>query len=123
MAETVAYGTYTWPNWIDGLQLEAAVKLILLQITGGTIPSGGSGGGGGGGAAVTVESTAAAANGTVGAGASAISFVTSSDWSGTINGAAFPASASVSLNAPQGRSLPAVAYTRAAGTVYINAMR
>lgn len=122
MAETVAYGTYTWPNWIDGLQLEAAVKLILLQLTGGTIPSGG-GGGGGGGAAVTVESTAAAATGSVGAGATSISFVTGSTWSGTINGAAFPASASVSLSAPQGRSLPAIAYTRSAGTVYITAMR
>lgn len=36
---------YTLPAWIDRLTIEDAVKLLLLQFTGGTAPSGGGGGG------------------------------------------------------------------------------
>jgi len=83
----------------------------------------GGGSSGGGGVQRTLTSSAATASGSLAAGAKSIAIVTSSDFSGTINGAAFPAFASfnVSVDAPA-NTLPAVAYTRSAGTLYITTL-
>lgn len=56
----------------------------------------------------------------ISAGAKSISFVTSADFIGTINGASYPASASKNPTAELGKTLPAVAYTVTAGTLYID---
>ncbi len=110
---------YDLPPYIDKMSVEDAVKLILLQLTGGVAPAGG--GSSSAGPAMTAgPAVAATSSGSVAAGKNSISFVTSSDWVGTINGADFPASAAKSYNAAQGRSLPAIAYTRSAGTLYID---
>lgn len=110
---------YVLPAWIDALSEEYAIKLLLYQATGGIAP--GSGNPPVVPPAVTAgPAQAAVGNGSVPAGKRAISFVTSSDWVGTINGAAFPASAAKSYEAPVGTSLPAIAYTRSAGTLYID---
>lgn len=107
------------PAWLDALSIEYAVKLLLYQATGGVAP--GSGNPPAVPPAVTAgPAQAAITSGSVPAGKRAISFVTSSDWVGTINGAAFPASAAKSYEAPAGTSLPAIAYTRSAGTLYID---
>lgn len=83
----------------------------------------GGGGSGTAGAQRVLTSTASTSSGTVTAGAKSVSFVTSSDWSGSINGASFPASASknISVISP-GDTLPAIAYTRSAGTLYIDVL-
>lgn len=81
------------------------------------------GGGGGGGSQRTLNSSAQTTSGSVSAGAKSVSFVTSTDWSGTINGAAFPASASKNLSVINSAdTLPAIAYTRSAGTLYIDVL-
>lgn len=55
-------------------------------------------------------------------GSSSISFVTSSDFTGTINGIAFPASSNKNVTAQLGKTLPAIAYTVTAGTLYIDVL-
>lgn len=70
----------------------------------------------------TLTTTAAVATGTTAAGAKSIVFSSSSDWAGTIAGAAFPASTTITLNAPFGDTLAAVAFTRSAGTLNIFAL-
>ncbi len=109
----------TFPSWIDQLSIEYAVKCLLLYFTGGVAPPSGNPGIG---PTATLASSAATGNGSVPAGAKSVSFVTSSDWSGTINGAAFPASAAKSITPQQGSVLPAIAYTRSAGTLYIDTL-
>lgn len=69
----------------------------------------------------TIQSTAPTSGGSVTAGAKSVSFVTSSDFVGTINGAAFPASAAKSFSVPSpADTLPAIVYTISAGTLYID---
>lgn len=71
------------------------------------------------GVARTLTTTAAVASGSVAVGAKSIVFSSSSDWAGTIAGAAFPASTTVTVNAPFGDTLAAIAFTRSAGTLNI----
>lgn len=104
-------------NELDCLRIMVA-GWFGVNPTNGTIPFDPSEGGG----QLVIQSSAVTSGGTVMAGALSVSFVTSSDFSGTINGAAFPASASKSFNAPNGASLPSIAYTRSAGTLYIDAI-
>lgn len=54
------------------------------------------------------------------AGAKSISFIASTDFVGTINGTSFLAGASKSYTASLGKTLPAIAYTVTAGTLYID---
>lgn len=76
-----------------------------------------------GGSARTLTSTAATSSGTVAAGAKAVSFVTSSDWSGSVNGATRGASLAFSVSVINpADTLPAIAYIRSAGTLYIDAL-
>ncbi len=109
---------FTLPEWLDSASIEYAVKILTLYFTGGVAPASPSGPSTG--PVVTLTSSAATGNGSVPAGAKSASFVTSSDWVGTINGASFPASAAKSITPPQGSVLPAIAYTRSAGTLYID---
>lgn len=77
----------------------------------------------GGGTARTLTSSAVTSNGTVTAGAKSVCFTTSSDWSGSVNGAARAVSQTffVSVINPAD-TLPAIAYVRSAGTLYIDVM-
>ena len=83
----------------------------------------GVGGGGTVGVQRTLASSAVTTDGTVSAGAKSVSFVTSSDFSGTINGAAFLASASKNI-APisPADTIAAIPYTVSAGTIYIDVL-
>lgn len=77
------------------------------------------GGGGGGGTVRTAALTAAVASGSVTAGAKSVSFSSSSDFAGTIGGAAFGASQALVFAADGADTIGAIAYTRSAGTLYI----
>lgn len=72
------------------------------------------------GSSNTITSTAATSGSTITAGAKAVSVVFSSDFVGTFNGIARPASSAVNLGATLGKTLPAIAYTVSAGTAYID---
>lgn len=85
--------------------------------------TGGGTSGGTSGTQRTLTSTAATGSGSVAAGSKSVAFVTSSDWSGNINGVAFPASASKNISViSAGDTLPAIDYTRSAGTLYIDVL-
>lgn len=73
----------------------------------------------GGGTARTLTGTAAVLDGTVAAGARSVTFSSGSSWVGTIAGAVFPASTTVTISAPFNDTLAAIAYTRSAGTLNI----
>lgn len=60
---------------------------------------------------------AATAGATIAAGSKSITFISSSDWAGTILGVTFPASSTFTLNAPAGDTIGAVVFTRSAGTL------
>lgn len=77
----------------------------------------------GGGTARTLTSSAVTSSGTVAAGAKSVAFQTSSDWSGSVNGATRAASETfyVSVINPAD-TLPAIAYVRSAGTLTIDVM-
>jgi hypothetical protein len=64
--------------------------------------------------------TAATSSGTVAAGARQVTFVSDGTFAGTIGGATFPASQRLEMNAPLGGQLPAIAYTRSGGTLFIS---
>lgn len=121
----------TNPTYTFGQQAGQAVspmdseKHHLVEIIARLGALGGGGAAGGSGSSSLTEMTAgpaqaAVTDGFVPAGKNSISFVTSSDWVGTINGASFPASAAKGYAAPAGFKLPAIAYTRSDGTLYID---
>ena len=114
------------PPWLSqNISVEWAVKLILYYLFGATPPTPGAGipVTPGTGEARTLTSTTAAASGSVSAGAKSVSFVTSSDWSGSVNGATRGASLAFSVSVINpGDTLPAIAYVRSAGTLYIDVM-
>lgn len=65
-------------------------------------------------------STSNAASGNVPAGAKWINFVTSSDWSGNINGSDYPAGFGMMYPPlPNGDTYPSVAWTRTTGTIRV----
>jgi len=70
----------------------------------------------------TPSSSVATATGTVPAGAARVTFVSSSDFSGTILGSVFPASSDLTLAAQAGNTLGEIAFEVSAGslTVYKN---
>ena len=72
-----------------------------------------------------ITSVAAATSGSIGAGYCEVTFVTSSDWNGTINGVAFPASQRLCVGSvnDKGHTLENIAFTRSAGTLYITKTR
>ncbi len=115
---------FTLPDWINEISAEYALKLLLYGIFGGTAPTGtGLPVSPSGGTARTLTSTAATGSGTVSAGAKSVCFTTSSDWSGSVNGATRGVSQTffVSVINPAD-TLPAIAYVRSAGTLYIDVM-
>lgn len=65
--------------------------------------------------------TTASSSGTVSAGARKLTFIFSADFSGTVLGAAFEGATdtAITIDAPSGDTLAAVAYTRSAGSVRI----
>ena len=65
--------------------------------------------------------TAATSSGTVTAGAKSVTFIFSTDFAGTILGTTIDLSTmgSITFTAPSGDTLSAIAYTRSAGTIYI----
>jgi hypothetical protein len=67
--------------------------------------------------------TYSAASGNITAGDYSMSIVASSDFSGTVGGVTFPASATLSISSPLKDTLPAIAYTRAAGTLTVYSIR
>jgi hypothetical protein len=67
----------------------------------------------------TPACTAAVASASTSAGVKSVTFLASSDFSGTVLGQAFPASATLTFDAPNGDTLGAMAFTRAAGTLFI----
>jgi hypothetical protein len=115
-----------FPPNIANLSLVEAVKALILVWTGGsgTIPSSpGVPVIPGGGTARTLTSSAATASGSVTAGAKSVAFQTSSDWAGSVNGATRAVSQTfyVSVLNPAD-TLPAIAYVRTAGTLYIDVL-
>jgi hypothetical protein len=73
----------------------------------------------------TATITTVSASGSVGAGARSVTFVFSSDFSGTVLGATFAGSAdsSITIAAPSGDMLEAITYTRSAGSIRILVVR
>lgn len=67
----------------------------------------------------TFALVAAVANGSVAVGAKSVAFSSSSDFAGTITGAAFGASQTTGASADGADTIGAIAYTRTAGTLYI----
>lgn len=124
--------SYDFPPNINNLTLVEAVKVLILIWTGGSgtvpsttgltdtqlraspvpvsLPAG---------TVRTFSLTAATGNGSVSAGAKSVAFSSSSDFSGTIAGAAFGASQTTGASADGADTIGAIAYTRAAGTLYI----
>jgi len=74
----------------------------------------------GGGVAQTVSRSVVSASGSVAAGATSVTILSSSDFSGTVAGAAFSASIAENFTAQPGSTLAAIAYTRSAGTLTIS---
>lgn len=72
---------------------------------------------------LTLTSAANVAGATIAAGAKRIVFVASNDYSGNIDGVAFPANGTITLDPGTGYVLPAVTFTRAAGTLYTYVLR
>lgn len=70
--------------------------------------------------AVVVASSTVNSNGSVSAGALAVTLTTSDDFAGTINGIARAASTAYVFNPTNGRTLPAIAYTFTAGSIIID---
>ena len=113
---------YDLPPWIDSLTVEYAVKLLLYGIFGNTAPSGGGGGipvTPGTGTQRTPTCTAAVVSGSTTVGVTRVTFVASSDFSGTVLGQAFAAGASLTFPTAPGDTLGAMAFTRSAGTLFI----
>ncbi len=77
--------------------------------------------GGTAGPAQTLTSVGATSSGTVTAGASSVTFLPSSDFTGTIDGISYPGTdwQVIPFTAAVGKTLPAIAYTRSAGTLNI----
>lgn len=110
---------------LDNLQIYNAVRLS-------------GGGGGGGSSSVTVtsgtvttllpsatvvfssSSNTVVGSATVTSGAYSVNFLTSSDFTGTINGVSRLGGTSVSVAAPLNNSLPAIPYSITTGTLYID---
>jgi len=61
----------------------------------------------------------ATASGSTASGVKSVTFVASSDFSGTLLGQTFAASASFTFTAPPGDTLGSIGFTRSAGTLYI----
>lgn len=75
----------------------------------------------GGGTARTIASSAPTTSGTVTGGAQSVSFLTSSDWSGSVNGTTRAASQAINISVVSpADTLPAIAYVISAGTLYID---
>ncbi len=95
----------SFENTVDGQIVEA--QAVVLVSTDGTaaeqVPS------------LTTEST----DGTVAAGATSVTFFSSSDFGGTILGNVFQANASISFDSSAGKTLGAFDYTIVAGTLGI----
>lgn len=73
------------------------------------------------GVARTLTSTAATGNGSVTAGALSVSFLTSTDFAGTVNGVTRSTSQAINIAVTYpGDTLPVIAYTISAGTLYID---
>lgn len=89
---------------------ELALKVLVVN-----------GGANGGGTQRTPTISTASSTGTVAAGAKKLTLVFSSDFAGTVLGAAFSGAAdkSIDLNAPDNDTLAAVAYTVSAGSIRI----
>lgn len=103
----------------DVAQKKAAI--LLGEVVNGTRSLTTSASGGGGAGAHTLASSSVSSDGTVAAGAFSVTFLPSSDFVGTIDGLSYPGSAwtAISFQADSGRTLPAIAYTRSAGTLGI----
>lgn len=68
--------------------------------------------------------TAKVASGTVAAGCKQITFIASSDFAGTIlTNPVLPSSAGLTMTAPPGQTIGAIAFTRSAGTLYTVELR
>jgi len=74
------------------------------------------------GGAMTLTSTSVTDDASVTAGAFSISFTTSSDFSGNINGVARAISTTYTFTAPLGKTLPAIVYTTITGSIIIDKM-
>lgn len=86
------------------------LKNIQRTLNGGTSPY----------AQVSISSSSVAVSGSVTAGALAVTFITSDDFSGTINGITRSLSTAYVFNPTNGRTLPAVAYTIVTGSIVID---
>lgn len=116
---------YVLPDWIENLSFEHALKLLLFGAFGQNAPAGT-------GVPVTAPttgtqrslgSTTATGNGSVTAASKSVSFVSSSDFVGTVNGATFFASSAISIAPPNPSDTnPAIAYTISAGTLRIDVL-
>lgn len=72
---------------------------------------------------MTIASTSATASGTVAAGESSVSFETSSDFVGDIDGVSALASNSYTYSAPRNKVLPQIVFTITAGNIKIRKMK
>jgi len=71
---------------------------------------------------ITIASSSVTDDASVTAGAFSISFTTSSDFSGNINGVARAISTTYTFTAPLGKTLPAIVYTTITGSIIIDKM-
>lgn len=72
---------------------------------------------------VTVATTLVSSNGSTTANAYQISFLTSDDFTGTINGAVVGGNVSITMPLINYRTYPSIAYTRTTGSILINEIR
>jgi len=98
------------PDKVIRLKIAQSVKATHDLLSGGT-----------GAGTSTPVITTVSASGTVAAGFRKVTFIFSADFAGTVLGATFDGAtdASLSLEAPVGSVLAAVAYTRSAGSIRI----
>lgn len=100
-----------------GSRVQTAVSGIIAQVV--TNPDGTPISNGGTGTVRTAAVTVATGNGSVTAGKKSVSINSSSDFSGTVTGAALPASGVVTFAADGADTIGAIAYTISAGSLTI----
>lgn len=120
MALPATYG----PEANDSLDNRVAkISILLWNLLNGQVVIPVDTSGATGNTPLTLTSAANAAGATIAAGAKRIVFVADTSYVGNVDGVAFPANGTLTLDPGTGYVLPAVAFTRSAGTLYTYVLR